>query len=137
MISLKKLRLQKHLLNRMVCLYLIFGILTTVVNIVLYIFFTYSLEIYYIYSNVLAWFFSVVFAYITNRIWVFESKSRKILLEFTLFVGGRLFSGFLDTFLLYVFVGLFNFNNLLSKIAIGIFIVILNYIFSRDIVFKL
>ena len=128
--------LKKYLLNRRIILYLIFGFLTTLVNILAYIFFVDFIQLYYLYGNIIAWFVSVVFAYITNRIWVFESKNKKILLEFTLFVGGRLFSGFLDTLLLYIFVDIFIIDDLISKIIIGIIVVIINYILSRDIIFK-
>ena len=117
-------------------MYLFFGVLTTIVNIVTYIFFSEFCGINYLISNIIAWFISVVFAYVTNRKWVFESKSNKILKEFTLFLGGRASSGVMDTALLFIAVDLLNFNDLISKIAIGIIIVIVNYIFSKYIVFK-
>jgi len=126
----------KYLLNRQVILYLIFGILTTLVNILTYILFVYLIGINYLFGNILAWFVSVVFAYITNRIWVFESKNGQIISEFTFFVGGRLFSGFLDTLLLYMFIDLLSLDDLFSKIVIGIIVVIVNYILSKYIVFK-
>ena len=59
-------------LKKELILYLIFGILTTIVNIVVYLIFAKFLNIDYIISNIFAWFFSVLFAYVTNRIWVFE-----------------------------------------------------------------
>lgn len=127
---------RNYILNRQIILYLIFGILTTLVNILTYILFVYLIEISYLFGNILAWFVSVVFAYITNRILVFESKNSQIILEFTFFVGGRVFSGFLDTLLLYIFIALLSLDDLFSKIVIGIIVVIVNYILSRDIVFK-
>ena len=116
---------------------MIFGFLTTLVNILTYILFVHLFQLNFLLGNVLAWFVSVVFAYITNRIWVFESKNEKVFTEFTLFVGGRLFSGFLDTSLLYIFVDILVVNDIISKIIIGIIVVIVNYILSRDIIFKL
>ena len=84
-----------------IILYLIFGILTTIVNIISYLFITDILNIHYLISNIIAWFLSVLFAYITNRIWVFKSKNENILKEFGLFISGRIFSGVLDTTLMY------------------------------------
>ena len=126
----------EKLLTKQIILYLIFGVLTTLVNILLYIFFVDLCQINYIIGNVLSWFFSVVFAYVTNRIWVFESKNEKILLEFSFFVGGRIFSGVLDTSLMFIFVSILLFDDLISKIVINVIVVIINYLLSRDIVFK-
>ncbi len=117
-------------------LYLIFGILTTAVNILTYLFFTRIFNINYLISNILAWLISVLFAYITNRVWVFKSNKSNILLEFSLFIGGRIFSGVLDSVLLYSFVSLAMWNDFISKIIIGIIVVIINYIFNKIIVFK-
>ena len=58
--------------------YVVFGTLTTIVNIVVYFALEY-IGVNYIISNIIAWFLSVLFAYVTNRIWVFESKSPDIL----------------------------------------------------------
>ena len=54
--------------------YVFFGVLTTIVNFITYFLFASVFGINYLISNIIAWFVSVLFAYITNRIWVFESK---------------------------------------------------------------
>jgi putative flippase GtrA len=90
----------------------------------------------YLISNILAWFFSVLFAYVTNRIWVFESKSPDILKEMSLFFGGRIFSGAVDTGLMYLFIDVLMISDLISKIVVQVIVIILNYIFSKLIVFK-
>ena len=118
-----------------IILYLIFGILTTIVNIISYLFITDILNIHYLISNIIAWFLSVLFAYITNRIWVFKSKNENILKEFGLFISGRIFSGVLDTTLMYLFIGIFFWNDLISKIIINIIVVIVKYVISNLIVF--
>lgn len=123
-------------LGRELILYVIFGVLTTVVNFVVYFFFARLLGVNYIVSNILAWFFSVLFAYVTNRIWVFESKNTNILTEISLFFGGRIFSGVVDTGLLYLFVDILSLNDFISKLIIQVIVVILNYVFSKLIVFK-
>ena len=115
--------------------YVVFGTLTTIVNIVVYFALEY-IGVNYIISNIIAWFLSVLFAYVTNRIWVFESRSPDILKEMTLFFSGRIFSGVLDTALLYLFVDILTLGNTFSKIAVEIIITILNYLLSKLIVFK-
>jgi len=116
--------------------YIIFGILTTVVNIVVYIIFERYLGVNYVISNVIAWFLSVLFAYITNRIWVFESKNDNILKEIVLFFGGRLFSGVIDTALMVLFIEILLLGDFISKIIVQVIVVILNYIISKLVVFK-
>ena len=73
--------------------YVFFGVLTTIVNFITYFLFASVFGINYLISNIIAWFVSVLFAYITNRIWVFESKDDNIIKEALLFYGGRVFSG--------------------------------------------
>ena len=116
-------------------LYVIVGVLTTIVNILVYFLFV-NLHVNYLVSNVLAWFFSVLFAYAANRIWVFESKKSNILKEASLFYGGRIFSGIVDTGLMYLFIGILSIGDFTSKIIIQVIVVILNYLISKLIVFK-
>lgn len=117
-------------------LYVIFGVLTTLVNLVSYLVFAKIGGINNLLSNVMAWFFSILFAYVTNRIFVFESKNEKILHEFALFVTSRGLSGMLDSLLFYVFVVWWMLDDVVSKIVINIIVIILNYVFSKKIVFK-
>ena len=117
-------------------LYVVFGAFTFFVNLISYFFFANMLGINYLVSNAIAWFLSVLFAYITNRIWVFESKSPNILKEMSLFFGGRIFSGVVDMLLMYTFIDLLVFDSPISKIIVQIIVIILNYIFSKLIVFK-
>lgn len=123
-------------LDRELVLYVVFGTFTFLVNIVTYFLFQSVMGINYLVSNVLAWFFSVLFAYITNRRWVFESKSPNILKEMSLFFGGRIFSGVVDTVLMYLFIDVLVLGNTFSKIVVQIIVIVLNYVFSKLIVFK-
>lgn len=123
-------------IKRELILYILFGVLTTLVNIIVYFFFARLLSIHYLLANVLAWFFSVLFAYITNRIWVFESKNDNIIKECTFFIGGRLFSGAVDTGLMYLFIDILSVGDFISKIVIQIIVVILNYLLSKLVIFK-
>lgn len=117
-------------------LYIVFGVLTTLVNILSYLLFVKVFGINNLLSNVMAWVFSIVFAYITNRIYVFESKNENILYEFSLFVLGRGLSGIVDSLLFYTFVVWWMLDDVLSKIVINIIVIILNYVFSKWIIFK-
>ena len=119
--------------------YIIFGIGTTVVNFIIYFLFIEVFDVYYIISNVIAWFFSVLFAYITNRIYVFEKVNHttsRIAKEIVLFFSSRILSGFVETSLLYILVDLCSVSSKASKIAVAFIVVLLNYIFSKLIVFK-
>lgn len=125
------MRLEKELLS-----YVIFGVLTTIVNIIVFLFFTKICNVNYIISNILAWILSVLFAYITNRIWVFESKNSNFFKEMALFFSGRLFSGAVDTGLMILFIDILTVGEVISKIIIQIIVVVLNYMISKLIVFK-
>ena len=123
-------------LDRELILYVVFGAFTFFVNVIVYFVFEDVLGVNYLISNIIAWFFSVLFAYITNRIWVFESKSPDILKEMSLFFGGRIFSGVVDTALMYLFIDVLVIGDFISKIVVQVIVIILNYIFSKLIVFK-
>ena len=115
--------------------YTVFGILTTIVNILIYFLFTDLLLINYVISNIVAWFGSVLFAYITNRKWVFESENENIISEMPMFYSGRVFTGVLETLLLIVFIDLLSLPNGFSKIFVTVLVIVLNYVFSKKIVF--
>ena len=123
-------------LKKELIFYIIFGILTTILNILIYLFFAKICNVNYIISNILAWIISVLFAYVTNRIWVFESKNQNIAKEIVLFFGGRFSSGVIDTLLMYIFIDMLFINDFISKIIIQVIVIILNYLFSKLIVFK-
>lgn len=123
-------------LSREIFWYVVFGVLTTLVNIVVYFVFFHIFGVNYLISNVIAWFLSVLFAYVTNRRWVFESKSENILKECGLFFGGRVFSGVVDTGLMWLFIDILALNDGISKIVIQVIVVVLNYVISKLVVFK-
>ena len=123
-------------IKRELFFYVVFGVLTTIVNIAVYFFFAKICGVNYIVSNIIAWFLSVLFAYVTNRIFVFESKNSNIIKEGALFFGGRLFSGVLDTGLMILFIDILSIGDMISKIVIQVIVVIVNYVFSKWIVFN-
>lgn len=124
---------------REVIMYLIFGVLTTIVNIAIYLIFTNFFNLDYLISNVIAWIVSVLFAYITNKIYVFESKAvgkKLIFFEIISFFSFRLISGLMDMGLMFVFVSFLGLNDTFMKIITNIIVVFLNYIFSKLFIFK-
>lgn len=124
---------------RVIILYLVFGVLTTLINIATYTFLTKVFNINYLISNIIAWILSVIFAYITNKLYVFESKSFKksiLLKEILSFFAARLFSLGVDMSFMYITIGLLKYNDILMKVLSNIIVIILNYVFSKFIIFK-
>ena len=114
--------------------YLFFGGCTTLVNIITFwVLRLLKLGVYT--SNTIAWVLSVLFAFITNRLFVFQSKG-KILKEIVSFFGFRLLSLLFDMGIMYLFVDIFKWNDLVSKIIANVFVIIINYIFSKVFIFK-
>ena len=119
-------------------LYLFFGGLTVLVNIVSY-FILRELSVSLNMSNLLAWVFAVLFAFFTNKIFVFESKARDIGLaikECISFFGFRIVSLSVDMGLLFLMVQVLGLGELFFKIVSNIIVIILNYIFSKVFIFK-
>lgn len=93
----------------------------------------------YLDANCIAWVITVVFAFVTNKLWVFESKIWKPSVaakEFTAFIGARLFSFVVETAMMFIFVTLLSIPELIAKLIVGVVVVILNYIFSKLFIFK-
>ena len=123
---------------RDVLLYLIFGGLTTLVNFLVY-FHLYNLQgLSGAFSNVIAWLVAVIFAFLTNKPFVFQSYDwsvKTVLPEATKFVGCRILSGLMETLSIWMFVDLLRWNGNWIKIIVSVMVVILNFIFSKWIVF--
>ena len=129
----------KKIINTQTILYVIFGMLTTIVNLISYYFFSNIMSINYLISNMISWIISVLFAYITNKFYVFNSKDTSkdiIIKEFIKFVNCRLTSGIIEMILLFLLVDIIKVNDVISKLVIGVIVVILNFIFSKLFVFK-
>ncbi len=120
-------------------LYLVFGGLSTIVNISTYAFCSRILNINFMISNIIAWFAAVIFAYITNKLFVFESKNTNIkfiLKELTSFMSCRILSGTIELTLMYIMINFMLINDFIVKIITNIVVVVLNFIFSKLIIFK-
>ncbi len=116
--------------------YIIFGILTTVVDWIVYYILS-GLGVNYIINSIISWTAAVLFAFITNKLFVFDSKRLKnIFRELVLFVLSRLSTLVINLAGMYVLISLLKLNEFISKAILSILVVILNYIFSKLFIFK-
>ena len=124
---------------RQLIFYGIFGVLTTIVNILVYALCAHALGIQTVPSTIIAWILSVLFAYVTNRKWVFNSKvhdQKGILYEIASFFFFRLATGVLDVIIMHVFVDILHYPDVLIKVLSNILVIILNFLASKLVVFK-
>lgn len=119
--------------------YLFFGGLTTVCNFVVYFIATRLFTQNELVAAIEAFVISVIFAFWTNRKWVFKSSAKGIKAvsaELAKFFSGRLFSGGMDLLIIFIFVTRMGMNDLIIKIISNILVIILNYFISKLLVFK-
>lgn len=116
------------------------GVMTTLVNYAVYFI---SRKLFgaenYLACNLIAWTLAVVFAFVVNKIFVFESRSweRKLVLrEAWQFLSARIFSGVLDMAIMWFFVDVLGFSDVIIKIISNIIVIVLNYVLSKLIIFR-
>lgn len=121
--------------------YLIVGVLTTIISLATYYVCVYTflnpenafeLQL----ANIISWIIAVIFAYFTNRKYVFESKNDNKIKEATRFLGSRITTLLLDMLTMYVGVTLLKFNDKIIKIVSQVLVIVGNYIISKFFVFK-
>lgn len=120
-------------------LYLLFGGLAFVISISSFSFLNVVCKINEHISNIFSWIFAVSFAYITNKKWVFDSKTiNKIqsIREIVNFLCGRLATLIIEELILYTFITKLKYPSILIKVIAQIVVIILNYIVSKIFVFK-
>ncbi len=142
----------KKLVNKETVTYVIFGVLTTLVNLVVFkgcdVLFKGE---HYLVSNSVAWVAAVAFAYVTNKLFVFESKSWRfdvIKKEIPSFLGARIASYFIEQAGLWFFVEILHFDEkvfdfiivrlsgkITAKLIIGVVVVVINYVLSKFMIF--
>ena len=126
------------LTNREIMLYLVFGVLTTLVDWVVS-FALYRLPINTHIANVIAWVAAVLFAYVTNRVWVFESKRegvRAIARELGVFAGGRVATLAMQELVFLALHDMLHISEYIVKVIAAVLVVIGNYAVSKWIVFR-
>lgn len=119
--------------------YIFFGGCTTLVNIVIYYACSYVIGLNTVVSTIVAWILSVVFAYITNKIYVFESDSFELKVirnEIVSFFGCRIATGIMDLIIMVVFVDWLLYPDLIIKIISNILVILINYIASKLFIFN-
>ena len=133
--------------------YVIFGVLTTLVNFFAFWLFTKIFgEEFYLVNNAIAWVVGVIFAYITNKLFVFESKSwnlKVITKEITGFLGARIFSFLVEEGGMFLFITVLGLGEksltilsltitgqFIVKILLAVIVVVMNYVFSKFFIFK-
>lgn len=128
----------KKYLNKETISYLIFGVLTTLVDMVIFQALLW-LNIHYLIAQGIAWAGAVAFAFVTNKLFVFESKDTRravVIRELISFVGARVVSGVISTIFLAILVEWFSLSEMLAKLCTQVFVVIANYVFSKLFIFR-
>ncbi|HAR91555.1 MAG TPA: GtrA family protein [Eubacterium sp.] len=143
--------LKKYIFNREMIMYIIMGVLATVVNLIVYAIsvkalaaFMTNKPLYIGVAKLIAWVVAVLFAFFTNKIWVFESKSwapKVFWRELISFIGARVLTGLLEVFgtPFLVSIGLdqtlFGVEGLWAVIIISFIVIVANYVFSKLLIF--
>lgn len=125
--------LKKH---REALLYLFFGALTTLISILSFYLFYRLCRVNELLANVLSWILAVLFAYVTNSLWVFCDGELMSAKKLASFYAGRLFTLGVEELILYVFITRMALNAMAVKIVAQIVIIVLNYVVSKVFVFK-
>ena len=119
--------------------YIFFGVLTTAVNFITYVFFTKALGIDYKIAASLAWVAAVIFAFITNKLYVFKSAATSALAvakELGSFLFFRILSYFVDIFSIIVLVEVLGVLDTISKIVASAIVAVCNYFASKYVIFN-
>ena len=116
-------------------LYLFFGGVGTIISIASY-WLLRQIGFDYIASNIISWIITVVVMYITNRKFVFKSKSSKIILELFSFITARVLTLFFETGIIFLAVEVFSWHDMIGKIIGQIFVIISNYLLSKFLIFN-
>lgn len=122
-----------------ILLYLFFGGVTFVISIASFVFFNSVCSVNELIANIISWVLAVACAYITNRIWVFNSNAdsgQRLLKEIIDFVSGRVITLLIEEAILLVFVTWLTFDSTIIKVIAQVVVIILNYIISKLFVFK-
>ena len=119
--------------------YLIFGVLTTVVSITVFYVFNKPLGLNEHVANIISWLCAVLFAYITNKLFVFESKTadrKELIKEIISFYGARLLTLGIEEAILFIGVSLLKIDSMLVKVAAQFIVIVANYVLSKLFIFK-
>ena len=125
-----------YIKHKEIILYLLFGVLTTIVGIVTFYLFYRILGIHELIANIFSWILAVLFAYYTNSKWVFNNESISNKTTIFKFFFSRLFSLFVEEIILIIFVTKLGYDGVVIKVIAQIIVIVLNYVISKWFVFK-
>ena len=136
-----KMEFIKNLLikHKSFIMYAVFGVLTTLINMAAYYVLYNVLSWSNLASTALAWFVAVVFAFVTNKKWVFDSQSMEakvLLYELFSFFLCRIATGAFDMVVMYVAVDVMHANEMFWKLTANVLVILLNFVASKLIIFK-
>lgn len=120
-------------------LYLFFGGLAFIVSIVTFALFNVGFKINELVANIMSWIITVIFAFFTNRIWVFDSPTNGVgqfFKQMISFFGGRVITLIVEEIILFIFITVMQFPSMIIKIISQVIVILLNYVISKVIVFR-
>lgn len=132
-------KILKAFLTKEVILYVFFGVCTMILNTVVYAVLYQHLGVSNVTSTAAAWLAAVIAAYLTNRVWVFESKAEgfgPLAREFAAFLSCRVATGLADVAIMYVGVDLLQMQPILMKLLANVVVIVGNYLASKFFIFK-
>lgn len=116
--------------------YIVWGVITVLINISIFYLLAHSLEIEYQISNFIAWFISVQFSFWFDKVLVFKHKSEHTMKDMNKFYGTRILTFLIETLILWLGISVFGFHEVITKIVGHGFAVIGNYFLSKLVIFK-
>lgn len=122
-----------------VLLYLFFGGLSFLVSIFTYAFFNVYMGMNELIANVLSWIITVMFAFLTNRVWVFQSPTngfKEFMRQMAAFFSGRVVTLVVEEIILFIFITWLGFNSMAVKVIAQVIVILLNYVISKLVIFK-
>ncbi|MBD5137032.1 MAG: GtrA family protein [Lachnospiraceae bacterium] len=125
--------------NKEMLLYLFFGFLSFMMSISTYALFNKVFNINELLANIFSWIITVMFAFFTNRIWVFDSPTKSMaefVKQMSSFYWGRIVTLVIEEIILFVFITLLGMGSMLIKVIAQVVVIVLNYVISKLFVFK-
>lgn len=125
--------------HKEVLMYLFFGVCTFIISVLSYSLINVGMGVNELVANVISWVIAVLFAFFTNRIWVFEGKTegaKEFIVQMCNFFGGRLLTLVVEEIILYLFITRMELNSIVVKIVAQVIVIVLNYIISKLWIFR-
>lgn len=119
--------------------YLFWGGVAFVLSVVLFYVFANVMGLYEQIANVFSWIICVIFTYLTNRFFVFQSKVKgikKVWKEFKDFITARLLTLVMENVILFIMIDLLTVNNMISKLTGQFVVIVSNYFLSKLWIFR-